>query len=156
MFMNMSGFFFQKMSWFFGKKKHHKDSPPSSPEEEAPVEQGDEFIFIERRNPGPNPGDNGARSSGLYPSISGLPFYPPMPAQNNLPQNPQMDTQNYLNCIPFKYGEDLQKSILSDMDIDRLRVNEIMSFIERIQNEDTGYDFQVEKSVIAEMESANN
>ncbi|XP_033219276.1 uncharacterized protein LOC117174344 isoform X2 [Belonocnema kinseyi] len=142
------------MSWFFGKKKHQKDSPPSSPEE-TPQGRGDEFIFIERKNPEPNPGDIGARSSGLYPSISGLPYYPPMSAQN-LPQIPQPDNFNYLNCIPFKYGEDLEKSIHNDMDIDRLRVNEIMSFIERIQKEDTGYGFQVEKSVIAEMDSANN
>lgn len=144
------------MSWFFGKKKHHKDSPPDSPEEEVPPEQGEDFIFIERRNPGANTGDNGARSSGLYPSISGLPYYPPMPQTNNLQQNPQVDSQSYLNSIPFKYGKDLEKSLHSDMDIDRLRVNEIMSFIERVQKENTEYSFSIEKSVIAEMDCVNN
>ena len=143
------------MSWFFGKKKHQKDSPPSSPETERVPEQGDDFIFIERKNPGGNIGDNEARSSGLYPSISGLSMYPPI-IQNEFQQNPQVDTQNYLNCIPFKYSEDLQKSLLRDMDIDRLRVNEIMSFIERIQNEEIDYSFQLEKSVIAEMDCVSN
>lgn len=42
------------------------------------------------------------------------------------------------------------------MDIDRLRVNEILNYIERIQNDDSDYTFQVEKSVIAEMDCANN
>ncbi|XP_051153144.1 uncharacterized protein LOC127276621 isoform X2 [Leptopilina boulardi] len=145
------------MSWFFGKKKHQKDSPPDTPEEAIPVEQGDDFIFIERRNPGGNIGENDARGgNNLYPSISGLPYYPPL-QQNKIQQNPQVDNQNnYINGIPFKYSKDFERSILNDMDIDRLRVNEILSYIERIQNEDTEYSFQVEKSVIAEMDCASN
>ncbi|XP_043477383.1 uncharacterized protein LOC122508228 isoform X1 [Leptopilina heterotoma] len=145
-----------KMSWLFGKKKHQKDSPPDTPEEATPVEQGDDFIFIERRNPGGSIGENDARGNNLYPSISGMPYYPPL-QQNKIQQNPQIDSQpNYINGIPFKYSKDFERSILNDMDIDRLRVNEILNYIERIQNDDADYTFQVEKSVIAEMDCANN
>lgn len=138
------------MSWFFGKKKHQRDSPPSSPEPENPG-QGDGFIFVERRgNEVPEAPQGG---EGLYPNIGNVPQYPPMPAVPK--QTVSVDPiQNILNDLPFKLCKQLVSNVNDDIEIDRHRVNEILSYILRLENEEILYDFSVEKNVINEMNSA--
>ena len=140
------------MSWFFGKKKHHRDSPPESPEEEsAPADEG--FIFIEKRNqPGPND------TPSLYPSLTNITPYPAMPQipPAQVPkQNSQEGPCNDLSCIPFKLCRDLERNMNEDLVIDKLRLKEIESFINRINVESYEYDFSGERSVIAEIDSQN-
>ncbi|XP_015593279.1 uncharacterized protein LOC107266852 [Cephus cinctus] len=143
------------MSWFFGKKKHHKESPPESSDETLP-NQGDDFIFIERRgNPGPElPSDRSSQpSGGLYPVIDNIP-YNPTPIPTNFPkQTAHNENQNYLQGVPFKLCKHLDNTISGDSDIDMFRVNEILSFIVRLENEDFTYDFTLETSVANEMDS---
>jgi len=44
----------------------------------------------------------------------------------------------------------------NDLEIDGLRINEITSFIERLENQNYNYDFSLEMGVIAEMDSRTN
>lgn len=132
------------MSWFFGKKKHQRESPPDTPEESTPA-QPDDYVIIEKQA---NP--LSLTAGGLYPHLGDgtafPPSYPPTTSQNQpLPG----ESLNYLHGIPFK----LSKSLNNDFEIDRIRIDEIMSFVVRIKNEDYSYDFGLETSVINEMES---
>ncbi|OXU27146.1 hypothetical protein TSAR_010055 [Trichomalopsis sarcophagae] len=139
------------MSWFFGKKKH-RDSPPDSPQEPAPSDDG-EFIFIERRNqPEPNADD---KPPSLYPSLSNITPYPSMPMAPFVKQGSQEGPTNYLTNIPFKFCKELERNMNEDLVIDQLRLNEIESFIKRINADNYNYEFSVERSVIAEMDSQN-
>ncbi|XP_046605894.1 uncharacterized protein LOC124298221 isoform X1 [Neodiprion virginianus] len=149
-----------KMSWFFGKKK--KDSPPDTPEDEDPsAGQGDGFIFVERKEdqqprPGMIDGFNGPPGP-LYPNINTIPQYPPsMPAA--APPNQSIEPiQNILNGLPFKLCKQLEDNLNDDIEIDKNRVNEILSYILRIENgDDIIYDFALEKSVINEIDSAES
>lgn len=149
----------QKMSWFFGKKKH-KDSSPDSTEEEHPSgEQSDDFVVIEKRRTSlpPNVGEgNTSHQGGLYPLIGGIPTYPAM-STGNLPKlSQQVDAPHYLSGVPFKLCKELQSNINNDLDIDGLRISEILSFIERLENQNHDYDFSLEEGVITEMDSRNN
>ncbi|XP_025162216.1 uncharacterized protein LOC105191271 isoform X2 [Harpegnathos saltator] len=145
------------MSWLFGKKKH-KDSPPDSTEEEHPSgDQSDDFVVIEKRRTSlpPNVSGEGTSHSGLYPFIGGTPTYPAM-STGNLPQlSQQVDVPNYLSGVPFKLCKELQSNVNNDLDIDGLRISEILSFIERLENQNYDYDFTLEESVITEMDSRN-
>ena len=143
------------MSWFFGKKKQ-KDSPPDTPSNEpSSSNQNDDYIFVEKRsNLYPAINDEGAENfnSGLYPPIrGGLPY--PAPAPSLTKQSSTTDFHNIINDIPFKLCPRLEKSMNNDLDIDTLRINEISHFIERIKSSDSKYDFNVENSVISEMNS---
>lgn len=139
------------MSWFFGKKKTYKDtSPDASASEQTSPNQSDDYIFVEKRG-------------NLYPSInndgggenpSGR-FYPPgegggAPNANLFKQN-STDFHSIINNIPFKLCDDLERNLNSDLDIDSLRINEISNFIKQIYSTDIEYNFDVENSVIAEM-----
>ncbi|XP_012275730.1 uncharacterized protein LOC105697203 [Orussus abietinus] len=142
------------MPWFFGRRKQ-KDSPPESGEEEPSSEQGDDFIFIEKKgNPMNSNTDNDESSGRLYPALGGAVSYPP-PLPSNLFQQHQTEGVNYFSNVPFKLCKELQSSMNNDAAIDKLRVSEISSFIERIGNEDYSYDFFLEKSVINEMNSVS-
>lgn len=149
------------MSWFFGKKKHHKSSSSDSPVEENTVPlQGDDFIFVENQgNPLPPNSDigneSGPPSSNLYPNLSGMSLYPSTVPTDLPKQNPQTDLHSYLYGVPFKLCKQLEISTNNDIDIDRLRVNEILSFIVRTENDDFKYDFSLERSVVNEMDSRN-
>lgn len=142
------------MSWLFGKKK--RDSPPSSPESG----QGDEFIFVERKgNQPPGPGSNEGSEGpppNIYPNINNIPQYPPSIA-TDLPKQNIEPIQNILNGLPFKLCKQLVHNLNDDIEIDRHRVNEILSYILRMDNgDDIMYDFGLEKSVITEMESTDS
>lgn len=140
------------MSWLFGKKKHHKDSPPDSTEEEQLPEQEDGFVTVEPR-PAPQPPS--LPSSGLYPYIGQVPPYRTSP--NDLPKgNNQDETTHYLSGVPFKLCKRLEHSMNSDLEIDRLRISEILSFIERIEQQNYEYEFTLEQGVIAEMNSSQD
>lgn len=145
------------MSWFFGKKKH-KESPPDTTEEEQAAEAVDDFIMIEKRRTSlpPNVGsENAPLPSGLYPFIGGTPTCPAM-STGNLPKlSQQMDAPHYLSGVPFKLSKQLE-SMNNDFEIDSLRINEIMSYIERLENQNYDYDFSLEESVITEMNSRND
>lgn len=137
-------------SWLFGKKKH-KESTPDSPEEE-PTQPDDEYIFIEKRNqPEPNP--NGFPSN-LYPSL--VTPYPSVPVPPMISKQTSQDSQtNDLNNIPFKLSKELERSLNDDLVIDKLRLDEIVSFIKRVNMKNYDYEFSLERSVIAEMNSQN-
>lgn len=137
------------MAWIFGKKKQ-KESPPETPEEE-PSQPDDEYIFIEKRNqPEPNP--NGLPPN-LYPPLNITP-YPSMPAVPK--QNSQEAQTNDLHSIPFKLSKELERSLNDDLVIDKLRLDEIVSFIKRVNMKNYDYEFSLERSVIAEMDSQND
>ncbi|XP_032688345.1 uncharacterized protein LOC116852260 isoform X2 [Odontomachus brunneus] len=144
------------MSWFFGKKKH-KDSPPDSTEEEHPSgDQSDDFVVVERRRTSLPPnvgGESTSHHSGLYPLIGGTPTYPAM-STGNLPKlSQQMEAPHYLSGVPFKLCKKLQSNMNQDLDIDGLRISEILSFIERLESQNYDYDFALEEGVITEMDS---
>lgn len=146
------------MSWFFGKKKQ-KDSPPDSTEEEQPSADQDDFIVIEKRRtslpPTVGTGDT-PYPSGLYPFIGGTPTYPAM-STGNLPKlSQQVDAPHYLNGVPFKLNKQLESNMNNDLEIDGLRISEISSFVERLDNQNYDYDFSLEESVITEMDSTIN
>ena len=134
------------MSWFFGKKKHHKESPPDSPEETS-TSANDDYIIIEK-HANPMSPTSWSSSGGLYPDLgngsAGPTTVPSTPTQPQL--NSVADNVNYLQGVPFK----LNKIFDNDFEIDRLRVDEIMSFVLRIKNEDYDYDFSLERSTIIE------
>lgn len=151
------------MSWFFGKKKN-KESPTESTEEiSSPSSQNDDYIIIEKQAnpfaPGPEASGNiPSGSGGLYPTLGGdrgvnLPIVPPLPGSRSsalADQNTLGDTQAYLSVIPFELNKELDR----DIELDRLRVDEIANFITRIMSQDYQYDFSVEKGVINEMDAA--
>ncbi|XP_011701736.1 PREDICTED: uncharacterized protein LOC105458262 isoform X1 [Wasmannia auropunctata] len=147
-----------KMSWLFGKKKH-KDSPPESRDEQEdrpPADPGDDFIVIERRRTSlpPNVSDDGiSYPSGLYPFIGGTPMNPAMSAGNLPKLIQQADAPHYLSGVPFKLCKQLQSNMNNDLEIDGLRISEIMSFVERLENQNYNYDFSLENGVITEMDS---
>ncbi|EZA55437.1 uncharacterized protein LOC105279185 isoform X1 [Ooceraea biroi] len=150
-----------KMSWLFGKKKH-KDSPPESRDErenQPPADPGDDFVVIERRRTSlpPNVGGQGAPyPSGLYPFIGGTPMNPTM-SVGNLPKlSQQVDAPHYLSGVPFKLCRQLESNMNTDFEIDGLRISEILSFIERLENQNYDYDFSLEEGVIREMDSTSN
>lgn len=151
------------MSWLFGKKKH-KDSPPDSreeQEEQASANQADDFVIVEKRRTSlpPNVGEGGQGTpypSGLYPFIGGTPMNPAM-STGNLPKlSQQVDAPHYLSGVPFKLCRQLESNMNNDLEIDGLRINEILSFVERLENQNYDYDFSLETGVIAEMDSRNN
>ncbi|XP_058791877.1 uncharacterized protein LOC131664632 [Phymastichus coffea] len=138
------------MSWFFGKKKHRELSP-NSPEEQGPPDDG--YIFVEKRNPvAPNADD---RTSSLYPSldIAALPYPPGLPGASVVKQGSLDNQINYLNCISFKLSNLLEKSMNDDLVIDQLRLDEIVSFIQRIKLDNYDYTFSLERNVISELNS---
>ncbi|CAL1684985.1 unnamed protein product [Lasius platythorax] len=146
------------MSWLFGKKKH-KDSPPESrdeQEQQSSADSGDDFIVIERRRTSlpPNVGEPGAPyPTGLYPLIGGTPMNPTMSAGNLPKLSQQADAPHYLSGVPFKLCKHLESNMNNDLEIDGLRISEILSFVERLENQNYDYDFSLETGVITEMNS---
>lgn len=151
----------QKMSWFFGKKKHRESPLDSTEEEQQPstADHGDDFVVIERRRTSlpPNVGsENTSCPSGLYPFIGGSPTYPAMSTGNLSKLSQHADAPHYLSGVPFKLCKQLESNMNNDLEIDGLRISEIMSFVERLENQNYDYDFSLEEGVITEMDSRNN
>lgn len=140
------------MSWFFGKKKH-RDSPPDSPEDQGAPDEG--YIFVEKKNQaGPN-SDN--LPSNLYPSLNteALPYPPALPGSSIVKQGSLDNQMGYLSCISFKLCHTLERSRNDDLVIDQLRLDEIASFIKRVNVDNYDYTFSLERSVISELDSQN-
>ncbi|XP_043270116.1 uncharacterized protein [Venturia canescens] len=127
------------MSWLFGKKKH-RESPPETPEEPNNAQSEDYIIVEKEENPTPL-----GPSGSLYPQLGPTP-YPPAIVQQ---QSQSSESQSYISGIPFK----LSKTLNSDFEVERLRIDEITSFVHQIINEDYDYEFNLERSVINEMDS---
>lgn len=146
------------MSWFFGKKKH-KDSPPNEEAEEPKEDIGDDFLIVERRRTSLPPNVNALSQdtpySGLYPIIGGTGTYPAMSTGNLPKQCQQVDAPHYLNGVPFKLCKQLENNINNDLEIDNIRISEISSFIEKLENQNYDYNFSLEESVITELDSRN-
>lgn len=139
------------MSWFFGKKKN-KDNHSDSSEEEQPQNKGDEFIFVEKQ-------ENTGPSDPLYPILPRVP-YPP-PGGTSAGTQPSTDSShaehfNYLNSVPFKFSKELQNSISNDFEMELLRIDEILSFVERIQGQEYEYNFAIENEVSNEFSARQN
>ncbi|KAG7198837.1 hypothetical protein KM043_001805 [Ampulex compressa] len=149
------------MSWLFGKKKHQKDSPSEVMEEElSSTTREDGFISIERRNPrspsNPTVGEcSPYPEGGLYPFMGGMPTYPAVAPADSPKQHQQGDALHYLSGVPFKLCKRLEMFMEDDLEVDKLRVAEILSFIERLENQKYDYEFSVEESVVAEMNSGS-
>ena len=137
------------MSWFFGKKKHHRESPTESPVEPVPSDEA--FVIIDNKNQGDIDSDN--NTPGLYPSLNDITPHRAMPS-NFVKQGSQDDVHD-LNRIPFKLCEELERELKDSLVIDKLRLDEISSFFKKINMEDYEYTFNLERSVINEMDSQN-
>ncbi|XP_053982782.1 uncharacterized protein LOC128878525 isoform X1 [Hylaeus volcanicus] len=147
------------MAWLFGKKKYQKDLPPESVEEEQSSDNPEGFVFIKKR-PAPPPPVTASDApvypgNNLYPSIPPVPIYSSTLPIDSTKDHNHGDGTHYLNGVPFKMSKQLESSMNNDLEIDRLRISEILSFIEKIQNQNYKYDFTVEEGVIAEMNSTN-
>lgn len=147
------------MSWFFGKKKQ-KESPTDSSTEETPgiINHSDDYILIDKHGNPITPqnsltGNNSASSDGrLYPYLNdGTTNFPSVPS--TIPQQITniSEQQNYLTGVPFKLSKELDDE--KSGEIEKLKIDEIISFILRINNENYVYDFGLEESVINELES---
>lgn len=143
---NESQKIFQKMSWLFGKKKHHRESPPETPEEPSLNNvQPEDYIIIEKEENPLSP--TSSRASGsLYPQLGGTMLYPPLVGQQ---QNQLPESQSYISGIPFK----LSKTLNNDYEVERLRIDEITAFVHQIINQDYDYEFNLERSIINEMDT---
>ncbi|XP_015185509.1 PREDICTED: uncharacterized protein LOC107071227 [Polistes dominula] len=143
------------MSWFFGKKKQQKESPVESTEDLTSTNIDNEFEKIEISPPYPVPPNTQdgtpPSSSNLYPLINKVTDYPTYPTDTT--KNNQSDTIQYFNGVPFKLSKNLERN---DLELEKFRVNEILSFIQRIDELNLDYDFTHEKSVIAEMNSTSD
>ncbi|XP_076244062.1 uncharacterized protein LOC143185179 isoform X2 [Calliopsis andreniformis] len=142
------------MSWLFGRKKHQKDSPPSeSVEEENSSDQNEGFVVV--KGPAPVPPSVGQDASG-YPSGNLYPYIPTVIPSDSSKDHSHGDTMHYLSGVPFKLCKQLEINMNNDLVIDRLRIDEILSFVERIQSQNYDYNFSLEESVIAEMNSGSS
>ncbi|XP_044001978.1 uncharacterized protein LOC122848165 [Aphidius gifuensis] len=153
------------MSWLFGKKKQ-KESPTDSAEETTSVgpSQPDDYIIIEKQgNPfAPmNPASGSVSSSSgnsLYPYLNdGSMNYPSVPS--TIPQqinnnNNQIEQQNYLTGVPFKLSKQFDDD--QNNEIERLKIDEIISYYSRVNVDNFNYDFGLEESVINELESTTD
>ncbi|CAK9798604.1 hypothetical protein ANTQUA_LOCUS1655 [Anthophora quadrimaculata] len=142
------------MSWIFGRKKQQKDTLPDSTEEDQSLEQSDEFVHVPRW-----PGTNTGQETATYPSGNLYPYVPPVPELGQLSSGDsskdlnQGDTAHYLNGVPFKLCKQLEYNMNNDSEIDNLRISEILSFIEKIEDQSYDYSFSLEESIVAEMSS---
>lgn len=149
------------MSWLFGKKKRHKDSPPDSTEEEQSSSQSDGFDIISMPPAMPMDTSHNAAathsSSNLYPYVPPVPnFGQGLPPELNKDYNQGENAPHYLNGVPFKLCKRLEINTSNDFEIDSLRISEILSFIERIENRNYDYSFSLEESIMAEMNSRSD
>lgn len=145
------------MSWFFGRKKHQKDSATDSAEEEQPSGQTDDYVFVNDW-PNPMPPNVTARTGSggnLYPSVPPVSDYGGS-LTGDLKDFNQGDNAHYLTGVPFKLCKRLDSNLNNDFELDKLRISEMLSFIERIRNQNYDYSFSVEESVVAEMNSGGN
>ncbi|XP_034175677.1 uncharacterized protein LOC117602155 [Osmia lignaria lignaria] len=148
------------MSWLFGRKKHHKDSPPDTTEEDQSLGQPDDYVVV---NKWPNPmPPNTAHDSlpypggHLYPSVPPVSDYSGVLLDDSSIESNQGENAHYLNGVPFKLCKRLDNNMNNNLEIDKLRISEMLSFIERIRNQDYDYSFSVEESVVAEMNNGSN
>ncbi|XP_076757953.1 uncharacterized protein LOC143427587 [Xylocopa sonorina] len=147
------------MSWLFGRKKQQKDSPPDSTEEaEQSSDPGDGFVHVGKW-PAPGP-PNVAQDTATYPSANLYPYIPPniqafgqVPPTDSSRDSNQGDNTHYLNGVPFKLCTQLQNNISNDFDIEKLKISEFLSFIERIKSQNYDYSFNLEDGIVAEMNS---
>lgn len=145
------------MSWLFGRKKPQKESPPESSTEEEQQDPNDGYIFVERkvRRPAPPPpSEEGTPypSSGLYPGLDGAGNFRVNPTTSGDEESNQ-DPPHYLSGVPFKLCKQLEREIVDDLEIDRLQIGEILAFIKRLNSRNNEYPFELEQSVITEMNS---
>lgn len=143
------------MSWWFGKKKQQKDSPPDSTEEDQTSDSNEGFVHVCKHEPEPSniPG---------YPTTNLYPYVPPMgefgqPAFSNSSKDfNQGDNVHYLHGVPFKLCKYLENNLNNDFEIEKLKIGEIVSLLQRINDDSYDYSFSLEDSVVAEMNSAND
>ncbi|XP_017879957.1 uncharacterized protein LOC108624879 [Ceratina calcarata] len=146
---------FVTMSWWFGKKKQQKDST----EEEQPSEPNNGFVHV--YHPGPVPPNvsqtpTGYPTGNLYPHVPpvdefGQPVFPDSSKNFN-----QGDNVHYLHGVPFKLCKQLENSLNDDFEIEKLKISEIVSLLQRIEDENYDYTFSLEDSVVAEMNCTND
>lgn len=145
------------MSWLFARKKHQKSSPNESTAEARGSERNEDYVFVNM--PASLPPHQYPRNAPEYPTEN---LYPSVPSVSGYPSlsidtaTSQGESNRYLNDVPFKLCKQLKIIENNDFEVYSLRISEILSFIERIDNDDYSYNFSVEESVIAEMNSTND
>ncbi|KZC05442.1 PREDICTED: uncharacterized protein LOC107193855 [Dufourea novaeangliae] len=142
------------MSWLFGRKKDQKEPSLEPTEEEQTSREDEGYVFVEKRPAPPVPPRVG-QTATEFPTgdyISSISGYSSLSIHSS---NNQGESTHYLNDVPFKLCKQLESSMKNDFEIDRLRIGEILSFIERIQTDSYNYNFSLEEGVIAEMNSSN-
>ncbi|XP_076291557.1 uncharacterized protein LOC143214410 [Lasioglossum baleicum] len=145
------------MSWLFGWKKNQKGYPSEAGEDGKPSDESDEYIIIEKKL-APQPPQPGQSGPG-YPTGSMYPYIPPVSEFSSMTVDPaasQGESTRFLNDIPFKLCKRLEILKNNDFEIDRLRIGEILSFIERIESSDYSYSFSLEEDVKAEMNNLSD
>ncbi|XP_076634163.1 uncharacterized protein LOC143348145 isoform X2 [Colletes latitarsis] len=149
------------MSWFFGKKKYQKDSPPEFTEEEQPSDSVIEgFVHIKKYPAPPPPTLDLAqdavelRGNNLYPYIPPGSVYSATLPMDSTKDHVHGDGMHYLNGVPFKLCKQLE--VVKDIEIDKLRISEVLSYIENVELQNYNYNFSIEKSVVTEMNSTND
>lgn len=124
-------------------KSSKKAEEPAEPIPAAASKQEDEFIFVERKNDQPQPPPTQQQS--IYPQFPGYgdnpAQYPPKTIVNNHPPS-------YIQGVPFKLSTQLSND--SNIEIEKIQTDEILSFIVNKVHSKLDYDFSLERSVIAE------
>ncbi|XP_076375157.1 uncharacterized protein LOC143258843 [Megalopta genalis] len=144
------------MAWLFSWKKNQKVEPA---EDTGTEEDNAEYVFVEKKRQAPLPPSQSDQSGPGYPTGNLYPYIPPGSEFSSMTIDPtvnQGESTRFLNDIPFKLCKRLEIQKNNDLEIDRLRINEIVSFIERIESNDYNYSFSVEEGVTAEMNSIND
>ncbi|XP_078046165.1 uncharacterized protein LOC144474777 [Augochlora pura] len=141
------------MAWLFPWKKNQKVEDNGTEEDDG------EYIFVEKKRQAPLPPPQPDQSGPGYPTGSLYPYIPPVAEYSSMTIDPaanQGESTRFINDIPFKLCKRLNVLINNDFEIDRLRINEILTFIQRIESNDYSYSFSVEEGVTAEMNSMND
>ncbi|XP_043264585.1 uncharacterized protein LOC122404574 [Colletes gigas] len=153
--------FKHKMSWFFGKKEYQKEPQPEFIEEEQTSDSTTEgFVHIKKypAPPPPLPLDL-AQDATEYHGNNLYPYIPPGPVHSTtLPTDSTKDHvhgdgMHYLNDVPFKLCKQIE--VMNDIEIDKLRISEVLWYIENIELQNYNYNFSVEEGVVSEMNSTN-
>ncbi|CAD7091314.1 unnamed protein product [Hermetia illucens] len=130
----------------FGKKK----SPDTPPEEADPIPShnvpqpasgGDEFIFVEKKDPAePQPPPSGS----MYPTIPPGPFHPGHHGHGGLPRQDTLPPP-YLQGVPFKLSPELSSG--DSYETIQMELDGILAMMTRQLHFNTEYDFTLERSL---------
>lgn len=139
------------MFGFFGKKKPAEsptDEPIQGQADATRQNNGDDFIFVERKSDADPPAPGGGRI--MYPPMpqsayGPMPYPPAIPARQTMGTGPINAPINYLQDIPFELSPQLKtKDRFSGTQVE---VDAILAFLTRQMSVADDYTFTLERSV---------